>query len=524
MRLLTADEMRELDRQTIEQIGIPGVVLMENAGRAATQHLERRFGHLHPGPVLVMAGKGNNGGDGYVMARHLLDRRWQVITVVVASPEEIAGDARTNLEALLNCGGEVLFAESEPELAAVLETHGGASLVVDALFGTGLSSAVRGLYAPAINWINTSPAPVLAVDIPSGVDATDGRILGCAVRADLTVSFAFAKVGQAVYPAAGLGGELAVVDIGIPAVLTEGIGDRHLLVEEDEAAVLLPQRPASGHKGTFGHLLVVAGSLGKSGAATMTAEGALRSGAGLVTVGCPASIHGVLETKLTEAMTAPLAEVDGALSLQCLDQLRELLQGKQVLALGPGLGLSKEAQALVRRLVVDCPLPLVLDADGLNALGQNPAILNQRKGRETVLTPHPGEMARLVGATVAQVEEERIGVARRFAERHQVVLVLKGARTVIAFPDGRVRINASGNPGLASGGMGDVLTGLIAGLLAQGCGAEDAAVLGTYLHGLAADHLSQTLGQAGMTATDLLRQLPATRSELTLRGVNNAQG
>jgi NAD(P)H-hydrate epimerase len=514
MKLLTADEMRELDRRAIEEIGIPGVVLMENAGRGAAELLCRRFAKLWPGPVLILAGKGNNGGDGYVIARHLLGRGWRVRTVVLADEARVSGDAAINLRALQRSGGEVAFAADGERLSRLLRQNRDARLVVDALFGTGLASEIVGHSAIAIDWVNAAGLPVLAVDIPSGVDATTGCILGRAVRADLTVTFALPKLGHALYPGAGLCGALEVVDIGIPASLLAKTQDRHLLVDAAAATPLLPARPATGHKGTFGHLLVVAGSNGKAGAAAMTAEGGLRSGAGLVTVAGPASVQAALAIKLTEAMTEPLAEVDGALSLQALAVLQRLAEGKSALALGPGLGQADETFALVRRLVRDSPLPLVLDADGLNAIAEHPAVLRERPPGSAVLTPHPGEMARLTGWTVAEVEADRVDVAREFARRHRVVLVLKGARTVTALPDGRVRLNGSGNPGLASGGMGDVLTGLIGGLLSQGLSPGDAAVLGVYLHGRAADRLQQTLGNAGMVATDLLRELPATRKEL----------
>jgi len=515
MKLLTADEMRELDRRTIEEIGIPGVVLMENAGRGAAELLCRRFSSLWPGPVLVLAGKGNNGGDGYVIARHLLNRGWRIMTIVLAEETAVSGDAAINLRAFQACGGETVFAPDAERLEKVLRRCRENRLVVDALFGTGLTSEVVGHYARAIDWINDARMPVLAVDIPSGVDATSGSILGRAVRADLTATFALPKIGHHLHPGAGLCGALEVVDIGIPAVLLAKGGGRHLLVDGDVACRLLPARPVTGHKGTFGHLLVVGGSIGKAGAASMTAEGALRSGAGLVTVACPASIQETLAIKLTEAMTEPLDEVEGALSLQALMALQRLTEGKAALALGPGLGQAAETFALVRRLVRESRLPLVLDADGLNAIAENPSVLRERPPGSVILTPHPGEMARLAGLSVAGVEADRIGVARQFARRHRVVLVLKGARTVTALPDGRVRLNGSGNPGLASGGMGDVLTGLIGGLLAQGLTPADAAVLGVYLHGRAADRLLPVMGDAGMTAGDLLRELPATRNELS---------
>lgn len=512
MKLVGASEMRELDRRTIEEVGIPGVVLMENAGRGAADHLCRLFASLHPGPVLVLAGKGNNGGDGYVIARHLLNRGWHVQTLVTAALEAIRGDARIHLDALRRSGGDVAFAPHSKALAEALADQNNAALIVDALLGTGLTAEVRGLYAEAIDWVNGMPVPVVSVDIPSGIDADTGKICGRAIRADLTATFALPKIGHAVQPGAALSGILEIVDIGIPAPLLRKAGDAHLLIDADEAEELLPGRPVMGHKGTFGHLLVVAGSTGKTGAAAMTAEGALRIGSGLVTLACPAAVQEVLAVKLTEAMTAPLSGESG----DWAGDVEALLQGKNALALGPGLGEQEDIRALVRHLVADCPLPLVLDADGLNAIAEKPDVLLKRTGATAVLTPHPGEMARLTGRTAAEVEADRIGIAREFARRYKVVLLLKGARTVTALPDGRVRINGSGNPGLASGGMGDVLTGMIGGLLAQGVSPANAAILGAYLHGRSADRLLERLGDAGMMASDLLREVPAARRELTL--------
>lgn len=516
MKLLTAAEMRELDRRTIEEIGLPGVVLMENAGRGAAELLLRRFADLAPGPVLVLAGKGNNGGDGYVIARSLRQRGWNVRTVVLAEEVAVQGDAALQLQVLRRSGGEVCFAPDRRQLTEALAGTAGVRLVVDALLGTGLTAEVGGLYAQAVDWINGAGRPVLAVDIPSGVDASTGAVLGRAVRADLTVTFAAAKIGHAVFPGADHAGEVAVVEIGIPASLLAAAGERHLLFGRVEAQALLAPRPATGHKGTFGHLLVIAGSLGKTGAAAMAANGGLRAGAGLVTVACPAGAQDVLAGKLTEAMTVSLPAHDGGLALAALEPLRALWQGKKAVALGPGLGLAAETFALVRRLVRECPLPLVIDADGLNALEGYTDILRERTA-PAILTPHPGEMARLAGAAIAGIEGDRIGAARAFAQQHGVVLVLKGARTVSALPDGRIMLNGSGNPGMASGGMGDVLAGILGALLAQGMPADEAAPLGVYLHGLAADRLLPALGDAGMIATDLLRELPAARRELLER-------
>jgi NAD(P)H-hydrate epimerase len=386
---------------------------------------------------------------------------------------------------------------------------------VDALIGTGLAKPVEGLYAAAIDWINKSPAAIAAVDIPSGVDASTGSILGRCIDADLTVTFAFPKIGQVSYPGAGCVGELIVVDIGIPGKVHDRAGDDCMLVTGSFARTLLPCRPVDGHKGTFGHLLVVAGSVGKTGAAVMTSEAALRAGCGLVTLACPRGVQPVVAGKLTEVMSAPLADADGEVSLQALPVLSALLGGKQALAVGPGLGLGEEAAKLVRRLVADCLLPMVVDADGLTALAGHLDLLKRRQGAGTVLTPHPGEMARLAGLSVREVQANRVSVARDFATRHGVVVILKGARTVTAFPDGRLRINASGHAGMASGGMGDVLTGLVGSLLAQGLDAGNASVLAAFLHGYSADRMAAVHGDAGLLASDLISDLPAARQGLT---------
>lgn len=514
MRVLSATAMQELDRRTIAEAGIPGSVLMENAGRGVAEVAVRRFAAQYPGPVLILCGRGNNGGDGFVAARHLRAAGWEVRVVLLAERAAVSGDAALMLAELQQEGGTVNEAVNEAALADLLAAAADCRLCIDALLGTGFARPPDGLLATAIAWLNGQTAPVVAIDLPSGVDASSGRVPGVAVRAALTVTFAFGKVGLFSYPGAQFAGEVLTVPIGIPEQLAAAIPDEFLLVDAAEARALLPLRPVDGHKGTFGHVLVVAGSLGKSGAAVMTAEAGLRAGAGLVTLACPTSVQQVAAAHLVEVMTAPLIEVGGALSLQAMADLLALSDDKQAVALGPGLGAAEETGALVRRFLKESALPTVVDADGLNALAGHLEVLDGRRGRATVLTPHPGEMARLCGRSVAEVQADRVGVARDFAVKHAVVLVLKGARTVIAFPDGRVRINGSGHAGMASGGMGDVLTGVIGGLLAQGMMADAAATLGTYLHGLAGDRLYPRYGDAGLLATDLLRELPLARNSL----------
>ena len=513
MKILTAEQMRAADRRTINELGIPGIVLMESAGRAVVNEILQRYSHLAPGPVLVLCGKGNNGGDGLVVARTLLQQGWQVTTVILAEEATIAGDARLYLDILQRLGVPLDFAAALAEVETLLARLPQPALIVDALFGTGLSSPLGGQHALAIAWMNRAPAPKVAIDIPSGLDATSGAILGSALCADLTVTLAAAKLGQVIYPGVACCGELVVAEIGIPQALLEELA-AGILLEAGDVRRFLPARPAVGHKGTFGHLLLVAGSRGKSGAAVLAAEAALRSGAGLVTVAAPASLQTTLAIKLTEAMTAPLDEVDGALAGTALAQIAALWQDKKVLALGPGLGRSAATAALVRLVIQDCPLPLVLDADALFALAGHCELLALRPVGTTILTPHPGEMAHLLGVSIGEIEADRVGTARRFAEELGVVLVLKGARTVIAAPDGGILINPTGHAGMATGGMGDLLTGIIAALLCQGAPPLAAAAAGVWLHGSSGDRLRSRFGEAGLLASDLLAEIPGARSEV----------
>lgn len=514
MQLYSTAEMVSVDQHAINALGIPGVVLMENAGRACAQILEEQLSECFPGPVLVVAGKGNNGGDGYVVARILADHGWQVATLVLAPQEAISGDAATMLDILRNCGGDVCFIQDD----ALLEQGVGAlrpKVVVDAIFGTGLQAAVRGLAATAIGLINKLPAKVLAVDIPSGVDASSGQICGCAVTADLTVSFDHPKIGHVSQPGAVCVGELQIVDIGIPSGnRPSNLAPQAQLIDAVAARSMVPVRSSCGHKGGFGHLLVVAGSTGKTGAAALTGDAAVHSGCGLVTVAVPASLHQILEIKLTEAMTLPLADRDGSLTESAYDQIAPLARTCQALAIGPGLGQGDELRHLVRRILSSFEQPLIIDADGLNLLAGQLDCLSACKAGAPILTPHPGEMARLTGLSIAAIEADRFRIARDFACRYKVVLLLKGARTLVAAPDGRVNINTSGNSGLATGGSGDVLTGLTGGLLAQGLDPFTAASLAAWLHGRAAELLAEQQGLAGMAASELIRQLPVVRREL----------
>jgi ADP-dependent NAD(P)H-hydrate dehydratase / NAD(P)H-hydrate epimerase len=518
VKLVTAGQMQDLDRRTIQECGIPSIVLMENAGRGAAELLVRYFPEVRAGWVAVLAGSGNNGGDGFVIARHL--KNWGVYTKVYlfSSLDDVKGDAGTNLQIWLAMGGELVEVIYKGDFARIKKEFSGASLIVDAIFGTGLNSEVQGFLKDTISFINSLPQPVMAVDIPSGLDATGGKILGDAIRADLTTTFGLAKIGQVIEPGASYVGRLEVIDIGIPRHLIEEADIKTHLIDLDELDLaFLDPRPAQAHKGDYGHLFVLAGSPGKTGAAAMVCQGALRTGAGLVTLGIPASLNPILEAKLTEAMTEPLPDTgNGYLFADALGRIHELLEGKTALALGPGISTLPQVQETLAELIPSVAVPLVVDADGISAIAQRPEILKQCKG-SVVLTPHPGEMARLAGITVQQVQDDRIGVAKACATSYNCIVVLKGNKTVIASPEEEVYINPTGNPGMASGGTGDVLTGMIGGLVAQGLPPLKAAQWGVFLHGLAGDMAAKELGEIPLIASDIIDYLPDALREVKAR-------
>ena len=394
MKLLTAAQMRQLDQLTIEEIGVPSVVLMENAGRTTYQILRREFPDLD-GPVVVLAGRGNNGGDGFVVARYLANAGYEVLVLLLAEKSRISGDAKINLDILEQLAVPVREITTEEALLEQIPLLEDASLLVDALLGTGLSSEVKGLYRAAITLINDTPAPILAIDIPSGLSADTGQPQGIAVLADVTVTYGWPKIGQILAPGRELVGRLWQVDISIPPTQAN-ISQVELAA--GELRHLLPYRAIDSHKGDFGHLFVVAGSVGKTGAAALAGEAAMRVGAGLVTVGVPASLNPILEIKLTEAMTLPLAEPEGvqALGQRALEEIAAAMPGKTALAIGPGLGTHPETVQLVRQLVRRSSLPLVLDADGLNAVAHDLESVAEANA-PVIMTPHPGEMSRLTG-------------------------------------------------------------------------------------------------------------------------------
>ncbi len=516
MKVLTAAQMREADRLTTERFGIPSLQLMENAGGRVVEFLQAQFPDLPKRSVVVLCGKGNNGGDGLVVARLLKQQGGRPMVFLFATPEALRDDAAVNLKRWQEVSGELRVIASATDWEKAKGALAAADIVLDALLGTGLSGPVEGLLGTAIEDVNRLPrtAQVVAVDTPSGLPSDPAEVGGPVVRADYTVTFTAPKVGQLVSPDCHCVGKLLVRSIGTPPQLLKDNPQLKLhWLEPREFRSLPLRRRADAHKGDYGHALIVAGSRGKSGAAVLAARGALRVGAGLVTAATPNDVLPVVASGAPEMMTAPLVATEaGSIGIRNLDYGRfaELVRGKSVLALGPGVSTHPETQQFVRAVLADCPLPVVLDADGLNAFAGRADELSKRKSTTLALTPHPGEMARLLGCTTQEVQGQRLEAALRAAARWNAYVVLKGFHTILATPDGRAFINSTGNPGMATGGTGDVLTGMLAGLTGQ-FGTdhwERVLGLGVYLHGLAGDLAATRLGEAPMIASDLVAAIP----------------
>jgi NAD(P)H-hydrate epimerase len=517
MKILTAAEMREVDRLTTERYGVPGLLLMEQAAAETIEAAESEFGALAGKRVLIICGKGNNGGDGAAIARQLHEKGAEIHLLLLGRASETTGDARMNFDAAqkLAAVSKIRFVEVETLDALRREAAAHAcDICFDAIFGTGLTRPAEGIYEEAIRLINdfAEHIPVVAVDIPSGIASDSPELAGAAVRARLTVTFTAPKVGNILPPACDYNGNLVIAPIGSPEQLLASSGSRLNLIDRRMVSRWLEssRRTAHANKGDVGKVLVVAGSRGKTGAACLAGEAALRAGAGLVTVATPESSHPIVAAQLIrECMTEPLAETgSGMAAREAVDRVTELAEARDVLAIGPGLGAEESTRALVRAVALKRPGPLVIDADGLNALAPWGENLRGSEELPVVLTPHPGEMARLVGRSIPEVVANRIDLSREFATRHAVILVLKGSRTVIASPGGEVFINPTGNAGMATGGTGDVLTGIIAGLLAQKPDdALGATISAVYLHGLAGDIAATRLGMRALVASDVTAHL-----------------
>lgn len=519
MKLFTAEEMRKIDAAAIENVGIPGILLMESAGRAVVTAAEHLLCGVGGKRLIFFAGKGNNGGDAFAAARIAHNLGAKVKVVLVAGEEELQGDALQQLSFLKSCSCELIVFQSKAIEDKVRIFAARADLLVDGLLGTGFHGSLTDMYALAVKIINASGTPVLAVDLPSGIEADTGKCAGEAVRADVTVTMSAPKLGLYLYPGAALAGRLEVAEIGVPRhILAEAVTGKKLLTGAAVRA-LLPERALNAHKGTAGRALVVAGSPGFTGAAALAGYAAVKAGAGLVTLLTPLSSQNVLAGKLTEVMVTGLLErAPGVLGSGAAGMIAEYANRADAVAIGPGLGTNEATQEVIRDVLLKLTKPIVIDADALTALAGHTDILRQMSVPK-ILTPHPGEMARLTGGRAEIIDENRVAVAGRYADEWDAILVLKGAPTVVAWPGGQLLINTTGNEGMATGGMGDVLTGIIVALLAQKMPAEDAAPAGVYLHGLAGD-LAAANGIIGLNAGQLCELLPQARQRVVQDGTD----
>jgi len=508
VKVLTAEQMAYVDRKTIEG-GTPGIDLMRNAGSAVYDLITEIAGADKKSRIVVLTGKGNNGGDGFRVSELLARGKYESSVYLAGRTADARGDAATCMNDAVQAGQVIREIESTDDLEYLSKNLKSTDIIVDALFGTGLRGEITGLAASIIDMVNDSGAVVAAVDIPSGVNSTTGDTAVHTIQADYTLTFGCLKVGHVCMPGRHACGDIKVVDIGFSSDVMDSVEPIAHTLTSVEAADYLPKRPYDAHKGSTGRIFMIAGSVGMTGAASLAASAAMRVGAGVVTVGCPSSLNDILEIKLTEVMTKPLPEVrkKRCLSLRALGMIRETAGKADVVAVGPGLGTYCETTELVRRFISKYSGRVVLDADGINAFKGNIETLFEAPG-EIVLTPHPGELSDLTGESINTIIADPVDAAKRASLAAGKIVLLKGASTIIADPQGNTWINSAGNEGMATAGMGDVLTGTIAGFAAQGLDLFSAAVLGAYVHGLAGDIASMEKGILGMIAGDVLESLP----------------
>ena len=516
MKVLDTRQIQACDRAAIHDHGIPELVLMENAGVQVVEAMEEFFGEEPPELVAVMCGKGNNGGDGFVVARHLHALGRSVRVYLFAGAADLQGSVAANHRMAAQLGVDIVEVPDEASWRQRADEIVGFDCIVDALFGTGITGALRGHFGEVVEAIVQTDAAVVAVDIPSGLSADSGDIAGAVVTADLTVTFAAPKLCHVLAPACELIGQLVVVDIGIPPQEVASIEGALELVTPAECASALPSRDPDSHKGSYGRVLVVGGAPGMSGAAALAARAALRAGAGLVTVAAPEPVSSIIAGLVIEALVRPHpADGTGGLSEAAASAIMTLAAEADVLAVGPGVGTSEETRTLIREVVAGAQVPVVLDADGLNAFAGDAGAL-RAVGPPCVLTPHPGEAGRLLGSGTAEVQRDRLAAVRELADRTGAVVVLKGYRSLICSPQGELAVNPTGNAGMATGGSGDVLTGLIAALIGQGVEPQTAARVGTFLHGEAGDIAARDVGEISLVASDIVAALPEALASCAL--------
>lgn len=507
MKVANCSQMKDIDSTAINDFGIPGVVLMENAALGVVEEAVKTLGDLSFKSIVIFCGKGNNGGDGFAIARHLYNKGANVIVILLDSKEKVKGDALINLDIIEKLDIKIVEAKDESYLEGIAATLYLCDLVIDAIFGTGIKGKIKGIAKDIIKIINSSGSYTISVDIPSGVNGDTGQICDVCVKADKTVTFALPKVGLLSYPGADYVGELIVADISIPNTVVESKNISVNIIEPDYIKSIIPVRESQTNKGDYGKLFIIAGSVGMTGAAVLTSQSALRTGSGLVTVGIPQSLNNIIEAKLTEVMSYPLKDEGGILSLECMDSLLSKINSSDVIAFGPGLSNTNSIEKILLELIKKCKKTIVIDADGINVLAKNINVLKENECN-IILTPHPGEMSRLTGLDIEYIQNNRIKTTIQFAKEYNTTILLKGAKTVIANPEGEVYINTTGNPGMATGGMGDVLTGIIASLCGQGLDNFQAAVSGAFIHGYAGDIASEEKGMHGLTAVDTIDNIP----------------
>ncbi len=507
--------MQAIDHHAINDFGIPGILLMENAGRGIVDLMKKTIPNLNKKKVLVVAGKGNNGGDGFVIARHLNNMGVSVSVWLIGKRSQLKGDAKINSD-IAHKQKIPILEISEKNSTSKNHYLSHSNIIVDAVFGTGLTKRISGLHEKIIKRINAAKKFVVSVDIPSGIDSDSGGLIGPCIKSNLTAALAYPKRSHLLFPAAEQMGKIEILDISIPQNIEVTHSESVHLIESSDITPLFPARSPNTHKGSYGHVLVVGGSKGKGGAAAMTGLAALRMGAGLVTLAVPESCFSSLEFNPLETMSVSLPETkSGCISFKAIDILINQIQDKDALAIGPGLSTQKEAVKCIDEFLPQVPCPIVLDADGLNCLAKIPNIL-KKITVPTILTPHPKEFSRIVGKPLNKIMENRLNEATEYAQNMGVTLILKGANSIIAFSNGELLINPTGNPGLAKAGSGDILTGMIAGLTAQKFSPKNASMAGVYLHGLAGDLYKQNFNDTTLIASDLLHLLPEVLSDIIL--------
>ena len=514
MKVVSPGQMKKIDECTVNEYGIPGILLMENAAAAVAAQARAMMGGCAGRLVTVVAGRGNNGGDAFAAVRLLHSKGADARVYLMGEKKGLSGDALFNMEILERIGFGITELTEETGLDGFVSDLAVSDLILDGLFGTGLSRDITGFAAEIIERINASGRPVLSIDIPSGIDGRDGSIKGVCVKADATVTFGLPKLGLILHPGCRYTGELITADIGIPACVLEKQDIKTETIDLDMVSAMIPRRKPDSNKGDYGRVLIITGSTGMTGSGCLASMSALRTGAGLVYAGVPKSLAPVYSSKMTEPIVIPLEDNGtGRLSASCVEHILGLMDRMDVAAIGPGLTAGDDIRKIVEAVIENSKVPLVIDADALNAISADTSVLRKLK-TDAVLTPHPGEMARITGTNTKQVQSDRMGTALNFAQQYGVAVVLKGSRTIVAYPDGRVLINTTGNAGMATAGTGDVLTGMIAGIAAQGVPVGDAAAAGVYLHGLAGDAAAELKGMHGMVAGDLVDILPITIKEV----------